>query len=183
MGFIDIVLAALLAFGFYKGLKNGLFVELASLISFIVGIYFAIKFSYIASDFLAKNVHWSSKTIQVTAFIITLLLVVLAIYMLAKVFTGIASFAFLGWANSLAGGLFAVIKTALFIGIILSLFQKVNVNNMIVSKETQEQSMLFNPCVKTAEFLLPVLTDWFEDLKSKTLKDDNATQNQSSEGN
>lgn len=36
MGFIDIVLGALLAYGLYKGLKNGLFVELASLISFFI---------------------------------------------------------------------------------------------------------------------------------------------------
>ena len=169
MGFIDIFLGALLAFGFYKGLKNGLFVELASLISFLVGIYFAIKFSYIVSGFLAKNVHWSPKTIQVTAFVLTFLLVVIVIYLLAKAFTGIASFAFLGWANTLAGGLFGTLKTALFLGIVLSLFQKVNVNNMMVSKETQENAVLFNPCIKTAEFLLPVLTDWFEDLKDKTI--------------
>ncbi|SFB00886.1 membrane protein required for colicin V production [Flavobacterium swingsii] len=167
MGIIDIVLGALLVFGFYKGFKNGLFVELASLISFFVGIFVAVKFSYIMSDFLTKLVSWSPKTIQVSAFILTLLLVVVAIHLLAKVFTGIVSFAFLGWANTLAGGLFATIKTALLIGIVLSLFQKVNINDMIVSKETQENSLLFNPCVKISEAMLPVLTDWFKDLKLK----------------
>ncbi|TGD58529.1 CvpA family protein [Flavobacterium humi] len=182
MEFIDFVLGTLLAFGCYKGLKNGLFVELASLVSFIAGIYFAIKFSYIASDFLAKNVHWSPKTVQVTAFILTLLLVVIAIHLLAKVFTGIASFAFLGWANALAGSFFGLLKTALFIGIMLSLFQKVNVNNMILSKETQENAILFNPCIKTSEFLLPVLTDWFEDLKAKAIADE-TSENEASEKN
>ena len=138
MGIIDIVLAALLVFGFYKGIKNGLFVELASLISFFVGIFVAIKFSYVVRAMIEKNVSWSPKTIQVSAFILTLLLVIIAIHLLAKVFTGIASFAFLGWANTLAGGFFATLKTALLIGIVLSLFQKVNINDMIVSKETQE---------------------------------------------
>ncbi|MEO8515365.1 MAG: CvpA family protein [Flavobacterium sp.] len=167
MGFIDIVLAALLAFGFYKGCKNGLFVELASLISFVIGIYVAIKFSYLVSAFLGKHVSWSPKTIQISAFVITLLLVIVIIHLLAKILTGVASFAFLGWANTLIGGIFAVIKTALFIGIVLSLFQKVNINNMLVSKKTQEGSLFFNPCIKTAEVILPVLTDWFEDLKTK----------------
>jgi membrane protein required for colicin V production len=171
MGIIDIILGALLVFGFYKGFKNGLFVELASLISFFVGIFVAIKFSYIMSDFLAKHVSWSPKTVQVSAFIFTLLLVVIAVHLLAKVFTGIVSFAFLGWANTLAGGLFATIKTALLIGIVLSLFQKVNINDMIVSKETQENSILFNPCIKTSETLLPTLTDWFKDLKEKVADD------------
>lgn len=95
MGFIDIVLAALLVFGFYKGCKNGLFVELASLISFVIGIYMAIKFSYVVSAFLGKHVSWSPKTIQITAFIITLLLVIVVIHLLAKMLTGMASFAFL----------------------------------------------------------------------------------------
>ena len=170
MGFIDIVLAALLVFGFYKGCKNGLFVELASLISFVIGIYIAIKFSYVVSAFIGKHVSWSPKTIQITAFVITLLLVIVIIHLLAKLLTGVASFAFLGWANTLVGGIFAVIKTALLIGIVLSLFQKVNINNMLISKETQESSFFFNPCIKTSEVVLPVLTDWFEDLKTKAIK-------------
>jgi membrane protein required for colicin V production len=171
MGIIDIVLGALLVFGFYKGFKNGLFVELASLISFFVGIFVAIKFSYIISAVLEKNVSWSPKTIKVSAFIFTLLLVVIAVHLLAKVFTGIVSFAFLGGVNTLAGGLFATIKTALLIGIVLSLFQKVNINDMIVSKETQENSLLFNPCIKTSEALLPTLTNWFMDLKEEVADD------------
>ncbi len=179
MGIIDIVLAALLVFGFYKGLKNGLFVELASLISFIVGIYIAIKFSYVVSGFLAKNVSWSPKTIQITAFVITLMIVIVIIHLLAKALTGFAGLAFLGWANSLAGGVFAAIKTALLIGIILSLFQKINVNYMLVSKETQENSLLFNPCVKTSEVLLPVLTDWFVDLKTKVSEDEKSQDSES----
>jgi membrane protein required for colicin V production len=171
MGFIDIILAIFLASGFYKGYKNGLFVELASLISFIIGIYVAIKFSYVISGFLAKNVSWSSKTVQISAFIITLLLVIIAIRLLAKALTGVADFAFLGWANNLAGAIFSTIKTALLAGIVLSLFQKANINDMLISKETQENSLLFTPCVKTSEVVLPILTDWFVDLKEKATED------------
>ena len=72
MGLIDIVLGALLVFGFYKGFKNGLFVELASLVAFFVGIFVAIKFSYIVAGVFEKNVSWSPKTIQVASFVITL---------------------------------------------------------------------------------------------------------------
>ncbi|MCD8518789.1 MAG: CvpA family protein, partial [Flavobacterium sp.] len=45
MSFIDIVFAVLLGFAVYKGLKNGLFVEVASLVALVAGIYLAIKFS------------------------------------------------------------------------------------------------------------------------------------------
>jgi membrane protein required for colicin V production len=170
MGFIDIVLAALLVFGLIKGIRNGLFVELASLISLFVGIYIAIKFSYVVRSAVGSVVSWSPKTIQVTAFILTLIAVVIAIHLLAKALTGIASFAFMGWLNTLGGGLLATIKTILLLGVVLCLFQKVNINNMMVSKEIQDTSLLFNPILKTSEFLLPVLTDWFSNLKESVLK-------------
>lgn len=181
MGFIDIIIGALLVFGFYKGFKNGLFVELATLIAFFVGIFIAIKFSYIASGILEKNVSWSPKTIQVFAFILTLGLVILGIHLLAKLLSGIASFAFLGWANTLVGGIFGALKTALIIGVVLNLFQKVNINDMLISKETQESSLFFNPCMKTSEVLLPILGDWFTDLKEKAREIDEKTSEEDSE--
>lgn len=162
MDFIDIVLGALLAFGLIRGLRNGLFVELASLVSFFIGIYIAVKFSYVVGGFIGD-----SKTAKVVAFIITLVLIVVGIHLLAKVFSKIASTLFLGWLNKLGGAFFAVIKTALLLGIVLSLFQKVNINNAMISKETQEKSLFFNQLLITSEVLLPVLTDWYKDLKSK----------------
>ena len=162
MGFIDIVFAVLLGFAAYKGLKNGLFVEFASLISFFVGIYIAVKFSYVVGGFIGE-----SKSAKVAAFVITLIGVVVGIHLLAKVFSSIASTLFLGWLNKLGGAFFGILKTALLLGVILSLFQKVNINNALVSKETQENSIFFNPILKTSEFMLPVLTDWFKDLKTR----------------
>ena len=49
MDIIDIFLGCALGFGAYKGIKNGLFVELASLISFFVGVFMAIKFSSVVA--------------------------------------------------------------------------------------------------------------------------------------
>ncbi len=167
MGFIDIILAAVLVFGFYKGFKNGLFVELASIVAFFVGIFIAIKFSYIVAGYFEKNVSWSPKTIAVSSFVITLAIVILLIHLAAKVLSGLANFAFLGWANTLVGGIFGLLKTAILLGIILNLFQKVNVNHMLLSKETQENSLLYAPCVKTSETLVPILSDWFTSWKEK----------------
>lgn len=158
MSFIDIILGAFLVFGLIRGLKNGLIVEFASLISFFVGIYLAVKFSSLLGD---------SKTAKIMAFIIILILTIIGIRLLAKMLSKIASTLFLGWLNKLGGATFAVVRMVLFLGVILSLFQKVNINNALISKETQEKSLFMNPVLKTSEFMLPVLTDWFEDLKKK----------------
>lgn len=162
MGFIDIFLGVLLAYGIFKGIKNGLIVEFASLISFILGIYIAVKFSSVVGGFIGE-----SKSAKVLAFVLTFILVVIGIHLLAKVFSKIASAMFLGLINRIGGAILGGLKTALILGVILSLFQKVNINNALISKETQESSLFFNPILKTSEFMMPVLTNWFEDLKKK----------------
>ena len=92
---MDIAIGILIIIGLYHGIKNGLFVEIASIISFILGVFIAIKFSYLVKGYLEGFVSWNPKTIQVTAFVLTLILVVIGVHLLAKIFTKIADFAFL----------------------------------------------------------------------------------------
>ncbi|MDZ4331394.1 MAG: CvpA family protein, partial [Flavobacterium sp.] len=155
MGFLDIILGVLLAFALYKGIRNGLFVELASLVSLLAGIYFAIKFSSFIKEILAGFVKWNPNTIQVIAFILTFILVVIGISLLGKFLTGIADFAFLGWLNKLGGGFFRVLKTILIIGIVFKVFEKINYHNFLAKKETLDKSLFYNPIQKTAGFMYP----------------------------
>ncbi|WP_395077419.1 CvpA family protein [Flavobacterium sp.] len=165
MSFLDIVLGVMLVFALYKGIKNGLFVELASLISLILGIYVAIKFSYLVKNILIDSVSWSSKYIEVIAFALTFLIVVVGIHLLAKFFTGIADFAYLGWLNKLGGAAFSVLKTILMLSIIFNIFQKINVNNFIVKQETLDKSMFYNPIQEVSKFIYPSLEKWYNDFK------------------
>jgi membrane protein required for colicin V production len=164
MGLIDIILGALLAYGVFKGFKNGLIVELASLVSLYIGIYVAVKFSSVVGNALGDTIS-SSKTGKVIAFVLTFLAVVVGIHYLAKALSKIASIVFLGWLNKLGGVVFGLLKTVLIIGIVLSLFQKVNYKNALISKETQDASLFFNPILKTSEFFLPIVSNWFDGLK------------------
>ena len=167
MSFLDIVLGVILVLGLFKGIRNGLFVELASLISLILGIYVAIKFSYLARIMLPAIVNWNPKTIQITAFIITFLVVVVAISLIAKFLTSVADFAQLGVINNLGGGFFRLLKTILILSIFLNLFEKINFNNTFAKKETLDNSLFYRPIQKTAGFIYPSIEKWYEDLKKK----------------
>lgn len=162
MNFIDIVFAALLGLALYKGIKNGLFVELASLIALLAGIFIALKFSGFAKSILEGNVSWNPKYIEITAFALTFIAVVAAIHLSAKLLTKIADFAFLGWVNKLAGAGFSMLKTILALSIVILLFEKINVNNMITSQETLDESMFYNPIKKVSEFIYPKIEEWYE---------------------
>jgi membrane protein required for colicin V production len=167
MSFLDVILGVLLVLGLFKGIKNGLFVELASLISLILGIYIAIKFSYLAKIMLSGFVHWNPKTIQIFAFLITFLFVVVGISLIAKFLTSVADFAQLGVINKLGGGFFRLLKTILIISIFLNLFEKINFNNTFAKKETLDNSLFYRPIQKTAGFIYPSIEKWYDDLKKK----------------
>lgn len=171
MSFLDIILGCLLVYGLYKGITNGLFVEVASLISLLLGIYFAVKFSILTAEIISGFVQWNPKTVQVTAFLLTFILVVIGISLLAKILTGLASFAYLGWINKLGGGFFRVLKTILIVSIFLNLFEKINFNNTFAKKETLDKSIFYRPIQKTAGFIYPSIEKWVGNLKkSKSSK-------------
>ncbi|MGL5113646.1 MAG: CvpA family protein, partial [Flavobacterium sp.] len=141
------------------------FAELASLVSLLIGIYIAVKFSAIMSSIISGMVQWNPTTIKTVSFVLTFIVVVIAIYMLGKFFTGLANFAYLGWINKLGGGLFRVLKTILIISIFLTVFEKINYDNFLAKKETLDKSLFFNPIQKTADFIFPSLEKLYEKAK------------------
>jgi len=164
MGIIDILLGGLLLYGLIKGLWRGLFVELASLLSLIIGIYVAIKFSGFVADMLIKDGE-NSKYVAITAFVITFIAVVVGIILLGKVFTRIADFASLGLLNRILGGLFGLIKMVLILSVSLNFFVKMNSSNLFAEKETLNKSLFFNPMLEVSNNLFPILEEWFAEFK------------------
>jgi membrane protein required for colicin V production len=167
MEFIDIVFALLLGYSIYNGLKNGLFVEIASFSSLIVGIFVAIKFSHIVRLALEEKIKTNPKYIEIIAFAITFILVLIGIHLLAKFFTKIVSFAYLGWLNKLGGAVFSMLKTILMLSVVIVLFQKININHMLVKEETLRNSIFYNPIQEVSKFMYPSLEKWYEEFKEK----------------
>lgn len=155
MATIDIILAALLLFGFVRGLMKGLFVELASLVSLVAGVYGAIHFSYFIGNFLKDSVDWDEKYISIVAFAITFLVIVIVISLLGKLFTKIADFASLGILNKLLGGVFGALKIGLILSVLLIVFDKLNSTIPFVNEETTEDSILYKPVKSLAPMIFP----------------------------
>ena len=159
MTVIDIVLGALILFGVIRGLMKGLFVEVASLVALIAGVYGAIHFSNFAADFLMERVDWNEKTINITAFAITFVIIVLAISLAGKALTKLADFAALGFLNKLLGAVFGGLKIAMILSIILLLFTKMNKTIPFVDEEDLQDSVLYEPVKSIAPIILPSLLD------------------------
>ncbi len=155
MNVFDIVIAALLIFGFVRGVMKGLFVEVASLAALIGGVYGAIHFSYFIGDFLKEAVSWDQEYVSLAAFAGTFITIIVTIALLGKILTKLADFAALGIINKILGGVFGAIKIGLILSVVFIFFGKMNDTIPFVKKETLDESILYAPVKKIAPTIFP----------------------------
>jgi membrane protein required for colicin V production len=157
MNIIDIVLGASLLFGLIRGVMKGLFVEVASLVALVLGVYGAIHFSSFAAKFLESKVDWNEKTINIIAFAITFVIIVLVISLAGKALTKLADFVALGILNKLLGGVFGALKIGLILSVLLIIFNKLNNTLPFMEKKDLEDSILYKPVKSIAPMIFPNL--------------------------
>jgi membrane protein required for colicin V production len=159
MAIIDIVLGALLLLGIIRGLMKGLFVEVASLAALILGIYGAIHFSNFAAEFFESRVEWDEQYLNIAAFAITFIIIVMVISLAGKALTKIADFAALGILNRFLGALFGVIKIALILSVVLIILDKTNKSIPILGDDDLEKSVLYEQVKGFAPMVFPVIIE------------------------
>ena len=171
MNIFDIVVAVILTFGFIRGLMKGLFVEVASLVALVAGIYGAIYFSYFVGDYLETKVSWNENYITLVSFAVTFAIIVLVISLLGKLFTKLADFAALGLLNKTLGGVFGALKVALILSVIIMIFDRFNSVITFVKAEDREKSILYEPVRKLAPTLFPSLIKEANDKLDKEIEE------------
>jgi membrane protein required for colicin V production len=164
MEVLDVVLGCFLLYGLIRGFWNGFFIEIASLLSLILGIYVAVKFSSFVQSILSAHVSWSPEKIEIAAFSLTFIAVIVGLSVLAKFLTTLSKFAGLGIFNKLAGAFFGLLKTVLLLSVSLHFFHKINLKANFVSKEQQVKSVLYYPTLQISGKIYPVLKSWFDEL-------------------
>lgn len=151
MVFIDIlVLIALCWFGF-KGFKNGLIYELASILALILGCWIAYHFS----DLVATLVT-GTKLIKPVAFILTFAIVVFLIHMVGRLVEKIIKLVIPDVINNIFGLLFGVCKVLAVTSVILFIIQDIDKKEILLTKEAKEKSIAY----QYAEPIIPNALNW-----------------------
>lgn len=162
MFILDLIIAVLLGYALFKGLKNGLIASVVSFVALIVGVYVALRFSFFMRGFLATNTLWNPKTVTITAFMATFLLVLIALFFLGKALTKIAQGLALGFVNKLLGAFFEGLKMICILSVLFNVFQKINYNHLIVSKEKLDASIFYHPIENAAKLVFPLMEKWYQ---------------------
>lgn len=155
MNYFDIVAGILLILAVIKGLKNGLIIELASLVALVVGLFGAIEFSSITEAYLIE--HIDSSYIGVVAFIITFVLIVVGVHLLAKVVDKLVSAIALGMVNRVLGALFSLLKYAFIMSVVVAILGSFEQTYSVIPNEQKENSKLYEPIRSIAPSVFPYL--------------------------
>lgn len=170
MNVIDIVLGVFLLLGFIRGFQKGFIVELAGIVALLAGIFGGLNYGYIAESYLEKWTNWSSSSIEIASFFIVFIGIVILVSIIAKILTTIVHSIALGLINRIFGSVFGVIKTGLFIFILLLIFDYINGDGRFISETKLNGSVVVTTIRELSSTLLPSLEELLN--KSELLNGD-----------
>ena len=163
MNYFDIVAGILLILAIVKGFKNGLIIELASLVALVLGLFGAIKFSSITESFLIE--HIDSSYIGIIAFIATFVLIVVGVHLVAKAVDKLVTAIALGMINRVLGALFSLLKYAFIMSVIIAILGSFEKTYSVIPEEQRESSHLYKPLQSIAPAVFPYLQ--FDDVREQ----------------
>ncbi|MDR1973996.1 MAG: CvpA family protein [Bacteroidales bacterium] len=135
MNFLDIIFIIPVCWFGFSGLRKGFIMEIASLLAIVAGIYISYKFSHLVCEWL----HLTGSYANATAFVITLIAVMIGIFFLGKALDIFAKKLSLSFFNRLLGLALGFAKALLFCGVIVYLINCFD----LVSNETRDNSLSF----------------------------------------
>lgn len=140
MHIVDVLVLIVLLYGLYRGVVKGFFVALASLLSFLIGLICALKFSNSLKTVLFERLNWDSRAIAVIAFVLIFIVAVVLVRLIGKWATEAFKALSLGIIVRVLGGVFEVVRMAIVVALMFALFDMVNIDYSLVSKEILQDS-------------------------------------------
>lgn len=163
MNWLDIALALPILWFAFKGFRNGLIIELASLAALILGVFVALHFSFYVEDFLRKQFEMDETYLGIISFAITFIVVVLIVHLTGKIIHKVVNIIALGLLNRLAGGIFGILKAVIVLSVILYFVNMFDINSSYLKQEVKDDSHLYEPIQAIVPSIMPwVDTERFE---------------------
>ena len=157
MNYIDFIIIILIIFGVVRGFTDGLVKELASLAALILGIWGAIKFSSFTAGKLYDYFDMTGRYVGIIAFVITFILIVIAIHFVGLIADKFIDAISLGFLNRLLGMVFGGFKTALILSVIFVVLNAIDAKHPFLPKDKIAQSKFYNPIADIAPAIFPII--------------------------
>ena len=165
MNIFDIVFLVVFIWAAYKGFSKGLIIQAASLAALLLGIIGAIKFSGYTAFVLTKKFNVTGEYLQLTAFAITFVIIVIAVHIVARLTEKFVKAVALDFVNRILGLLFSTIKIAFIVSIILVIINTIDYKTPFLPKDSVNKSLLYKPLSSLAPMLFPFFRLEYEKMR------------------
>ncbi len=155
----DIIILICFLPAIISGIMKGFIEQAVALVSLILGAWLAFKFSTVVSGWLQPYFEVSETVLNVISFVVIMVAVVLVLFVLGKILTGVSKLVMLGWLDRLLGLVFALLKAGLIIGILIILFDTLNVKFGFVDEKVLNESVLYSPIRDISYMVFPYLKE------------------------
>lgn len=159
MNLLDIILLVLLIPGTIRGISKGFLEQAISLVGVVLAVYLAYHFSEPVCVCLDKYINVSETVLHVIGFAVMLLGVLVAVMIVAKLFTRVADMASLGWFNRVLGFIFSLAVSAVIISVLIILFDTVNTKFELVKTPVLNDSVLYGHLRDLGYWIFPYLKE------------------------
>lgn len=156
---LDIILVICFLPAIYTGIKKGLVSQLFSIAILILGIWVSFKFSAPVSGWLGGFIKAEETLLKVIAFAVIFIVIFLASILLCKLIEKILKLVMLGWLNKLLGVVFALLKYAIILGLLIVLFNTLNVKFHLVKEEWFEGAVVYDALRQASYVVFPYLKE------------------------
>ena len=153
MNTLDIVILILFIPGIIRGITKGFMEQAISLAGIVLSVYVAYHFSSYACNFIQQYIPVSETVLHILGFAATLI----AVLLLAKLFTKAVEMASLGWLNKALGFVFSILTTALVLGLLAIVFDTLNVKFELAKSPIFQDSVLYGHLKDFGYFVFPYM--------------------------
>ena len=136
MNLVDLVIIAIISIGIIRGYSKGLIIEFSSFFGIFVSFIISGNIDGVLSKELIKFINLNIDILDTVSFIIVFIISYSLIILFAKGFTKLAKIVYLGFLNSLMGGLFGGLKLLLILLIITKVIFSLNLMSASIVSES-----------------------------------------------
>ncbi len=167
MNYLDIIILVPMAWFVYKGLKNGLIIEVTSLLALFLGIFAGIYLSSYVSGLLVKHLGFNPNYTSAIAYVIIFIGVLILMRMIAKAMEKALDLTALGFVNKLLGALFATLKILFLISLLFYMVNMFDKRELIITPAAKNKSLLYKPVSAIAPLTIPIIKAEYQKLQTK----------------
>ena len=160
MAILDIVLLACFIPAVVQGLTKGFIQQVISIVSIVIGIWLAHRLSSTISVWLGQYVGIEAKVLNVICFMVIVILAILLLYWVGELVTRVIKIVTLGWLNRLLGVIFAILKVAIILGVLIMVFESVNDTFHFVKPQKFANAAVYQVLRTFAHNILPWLKSY-----------------------